>query len=399
MIFSLFSIGLISILGQVVLLRELNVAFYGVELIYLLALGIWLFWTATGALIGRKSYIPTGTQIAVLFLLFGIALPLDVVFIRASRLLVSGVPGAYLSFLQQLMITVISLLPVGILSGLLFQWAARSYVGGDRTLASAYAIESAGGLAGGLSATLFLTWGSQNCALSFICGLVSIITPLISLREGKISSLRITLTAFASLFIILLFNNSPIDRVMTGWNHPNLLSSKDSPYGRITVTKLFDQISVFENDALAFETEGIEAEYFCHLTALQHPNPRTVLLLGGGIEGLVREMAQHAPERIDYVELNPTMLEMVTPHLPGNIQESLKYRNVRITLADPRRFIMESGSYDLILVGMPEPTSGQANRFYTQEFFRQCAEKLNPGGILGLRLRSAENIWTPPLTK
>ena len=128
MIFSLFSIGLISILGQVVLLRELNVAFYGVELIYLLALGIWLFWTATGALIGRKSYIPTSTQIAVLFLLFGIALPLDVVFIRASRLLVSGVPGAYLSFLQQLVITVISLLPVGIVSGLLFQWAARSYV-------------------------------------------------------------------------------------------------------------------------------------------------------------------------------------------------------------------------------------------------------------------------------
>jgi len=399
MIFSLFSIGLISILGQVVLLRELNVAFYGVELIYLLALGIWLFWTATGALIGRKSYIPTSTQIAVLFLLFGIALPLDVVFIRASRLLVSGVPGAYLSFLQQLVITVISLLPVGIVSGLLFQWAARSYVAGDRTLASAYAIESAGGLAGGLSATLFLTWGSQNCALAFICGLVSIITPLISLREGKISSLRITLTAFTGLFIILLFNNSPIDRIMTGWNHPNLLSSKDSPYGRITVTKLFDQISVFENDALAFETEGIEAEYFCHLTALQHPNPRTVLLLGGGIEGLVREMVQHVPERIDYVELNPMMLEMVTPHLPGDIQESLKHRNLRITLADPRRFIMESSLYDLILVGMPEPTSGQANRFYTQEFFRQCAAKLNPGGILGLRLRSAENIWTPPLTK
>jgi len=47
----LLSIGLISILGQVILLRELNVSFYGVELIYLFALGIWLFWTAVGVVV------------------------------------------------------------------------------------------------------------------------------------------------------------------------------------------------------------------------------------------------------------------------------------------------------------------------------------------------------------
>jgi len=47
---------------------------------------------------------------------------------------------------------------------------------------------------------------------------------------------------------------------------------------------------------------------------------------------------------------------------------------------------------------MPDPTSGQANRFYTQEFFEQCSAKLNPGGILGFRLRTAENFWTKPLT-
>jgi len=36
----LFFIGFVSILGQVALLRELSVAFYGVELIYTLALGV-----------------------------------------------------------------------------------------------------------------------------------------------------------------------------------------------------------------------------------------------------------------------------------------------------------------------------------------------------------------------
>jgi len=50
---TLFNIGLISLLSQVILLRELAIAFYGVELIYLFALGVWLFFTAAGAMLSR----------------------------------------------------------------------------------------------------------------------------------------------------------------------------------------------------------------------------------------------------------------------------------------------------------------------------------------------------------
>jgi len=112
------------------------------------------------------------------------------------------------------------------------------------------------------------------------------------------------------ILLVILWKVSSLDRRMTIWNHPNLLESKDSPYGRITITKLYNQMSVFENDALALETEGTDAEYFCHLTALQHHNPQDVLILGGGIEGTVSEIVKYKPKRIDYVELNPVMLNM-----------------------------------------------------------------------------------------
>ena len=398
MTISLLAIGLISILGQVVLLRELNVSFYGVELIFILALGIWLFWTAAGAVIGSRVRFPSLTHIAILFIIFGIALPLDIVFIRSSRLIFGGVPGSYLSFFQQLIVVVISVLPAGLLSGLLFQWVARAYVSDGRTLAVAYAIESAGGLIGGLFSTLFIMWGIQNCSIALICALASIITPIIVLRGLKTSSLRWTAIVLACIFLALLWEAPYLDRQMSIWNHPNLLESSDSPYGRITATRLYNQISVFENDALSFETEGTEAEYFCHLVALQHPKPQDVLILGGGIEGLVGEIAKYAPRRIDYVELNPIMLNMVKRYLPGDIRKPLGEQNVHIIFADPRQYLKKSGTYDLILVGMPEPSSGQANRFYTREFFQQCSAKLNPEGILGFRLRTAENLWTKPLT-
>ena len=368
-------------------------------MIYLLALGVWLFWTAVGALLGRRTDFPSDKALALLFIIFGITLPLDIVFIRSSRLLFGGVPGAYLTFPQQVTIAVISLMPAGILSGILFQFTAKLYVAKGKTVAIAYAIESLGGLVGGLTSTVFLMWGMQNLSIAFTCAFASVITPLVFLKPMKRSPLQWTAIVFAGVILLLTWKASPIDHLMVAWNHPNLLESKDSPYGRITVAQAYGQISVFENDALAFDTEGTEAEYFTHLSTLQHANPEQVLILGGGIEGIVGEMQKYKPKRIDYVELNPVMLGLVMRHLPDDIQKSLREPNVRITLADPRRFLKDSRRYDLILVGMPEPTSGQANRFYTKEFFELCAAKLNPGGILAFRLRSAENIWTLPLTQ
>ncbi len=60
-------------------------------------------------------------------------------------------------------------------------------------------------------------------------------------------------------------------------------------------------------------------------------------------------------------------------------------------------FLKSCRSYDVILIGASEPNSGQLNRFFTKEFFEQCAAKLNTEGIAAVRLRSAENLWTSQL--
>ena len=151
---------------------------------------------------------------------------------------------------------------------------------------------------------------------------------------------------------------------MTGaWNHPHLLATGDTAYGRITVTGRSGQVAVFENDVLALETEGIEGETFAHLIALQHPRPRRILLLGGGTEGIVAALRRHDPEQIDVVELNERMVRMVLPHLPPERRQSLATPPVRLVFADPRGYLRAGDAYDLILVAMPDPASGQTNRF------------------------------------
>lgn len=395
----LFAIGFISILGQVVLLRELSVAFYGVELIYTLAIGAWLLWTGCGAMISRRTLQPRLSQINLLFVLLSVILPADVAFIRSIRLIFEGVPGAYLPLHTQIAAMSVSLLPLGLILGLLFQWAAKVFVTGERSLAAAYAIESLGGLAGGLCATLFLKFGFQNLWIALLCSLLAAGSSFLNVENKSVKWLRPATTIIIMLLLLLIWKAPAVDRFMTAWTHPYLVETKDSPYSRVTITQMKGQVSVFENDALLFETEGTEAEEFVHLAALQHPYPDRVLVLGGGIAGTVREVLQYSPRIVDYVELNPVLLDRVPPYLSPEVQKSLRAGNVRIISADPRRFLSTAPSYDLILIGMPEPTSGQSNRFYTQEFFRQCSAKLNDHGVIAFSLRSSENLWTAQLTR
>src|ERR1035438_6800684 len=78
----LFLTGFVSILGQIVLLRELNIAFRGIELVYTLAFSSWLIGTALGVSLGKRNYVPPDKRIMILFLLIGILFPFDLFFIR-----------------------------------------------------------------------------------------------------------------------------------------------------------------------------------------------------------------------------------------------------------------------------------------------------------------------------
>ena len=214
--------GFLSILGQVVLLRELNNALYGVEIVYIIAIGMWLFWTAVGAAIGRWKSRPGKHAIHSLFLLASCLLILELFFIRGGHILFGGVRGAYLPFYLQLLLLVLAILPVGISMGLLFQWTAKHYISKGFSLARAYGIESLGGVLGGLCSTLFLVFGMQNLSIALIA---SILTGLvITIYSYKQRKLLATAGIVISILLLILLNfSSRLDFKSTAWNHPGVI--------------------------------------------------------------------------------------------------------------------------------------------------------------------------------
>lgn len=392
---SLIWVGFISLLYQVVLLRELEVLFFGNELIYILAIGIWLICTAAGSLFGQWFKRPRGLSLGWLFWLVGIVGPCSLVFVRSARWLIGTMPGAYMLFWQQTITLIGSLLPVAMLLGFIFAQATQ--IEKQKQLlrpASMYAWESFGSLLGGAIATSALFWGWQNFQICLFCFGLALVGAFLFTASFI---LRIITCLTAVIWAFIWFNAFSFDQSLTSLEHPNLRASRDTPYGRITLDVYESQLSLFENNALVFDSGSTSAEEFVHIAALQRQTIDSFLILGGGPEGLVAEALKLKPRDITLVELNSIALNLIQPLLPDYIAASWSNPNVQVHIADPRTWLKQSAKVQLILVGMPEPSSGQTNRFYTREFFALCADRLSPDGVLALRLRSSENLWTPQL--
>ena len=377
---SLFLIGVLSLLCQVVLLRELSVAFYGVELVYLLALTSWMLGSAAGAGLAPLRWPAGPRRLAAILVAVPVLLPLAVVGIRGSRGWLGGLPGAYLPIDRQLAVLAAATLPLAIALGVAFRWAAARALAAGGNLGRASGSESAGFAAAGAGATLAFHLGAQTFAVAVAGGGLALLAWL--LWDGRrLPTLPWLLVPLLPAVAWLVLSTGTIDRRLTAWNHPGLVATSDSPYGRITSVSSGSQLAIFENDVLVFESGGTEQEVLAHVTALQHPHPRRILVLGGAARRLQDELALHRPSAVTVVEQDQVLVEMAGAGAT--------------VIADPRQFVREPGRYDVIVVGAGPPDSGLSNRFYTREFFEACAERLAPGGVLGLTLPLPDAFLAP----
>ncbi|MCI4397491.1 MAG: hypothetical protein JHC34_01500 [Acidobacteria bacterium] len=384
-----------TLLGQVVLLRELCVACYGSELAYLLGLGAVMTGTALGALAGQRWPASSQEQPRFLLLFLAILLPASAVVARLLTVLFHGTPGAFLPFPEQLAGAFFAMSPAGFVGGLLFQRCAAISAGEKTSLARAYAIESLGSMAGGAASALLLAFGVSNFSAGLLCGAASLPVALLPRNGNR----RRWLWVFAAPAIVILAASfafaGKIDRGLNGLTHPGVVLQKDTPYGRLLVTRSEGQMAVFLNGALAYESQGTSAEEFVHPATLEVACPDAVLIMGGATSGLAAEVLRHHPKRVVDVELDAALVDGISPFLPPESREALADKRVKVEIADPRRYLENNGQWDLILCAMPGPDSLGANRFYTREFFERCKNRLLPGGVLAFRLQSAENLWTP----
>jgi spermidine synthase len=164
----------------------------------------------------------------------------------------------------------------------------------------------------------------------------------------------------------------------------DLVEKLDSKFQRIEIydTKPFGRMLVL--DGVVMSTEWDEHAYhemIAHVPMFVHPNPRNVLVIGGGDGGTVREVIKH-PEvkNVDVCEIDTDVIRLCKKHMPF-LASSFDDKRVNVYTEDGAVFIKDRrNTYDVILVDSSDPI-GPAKVLFAEEFFLGLSDALNDDGI------------------
>jgi spermidine synthase len=185
------------------------------------------------------------------------------------------------------------------------------------------------------------------------------------------------------------------------WPGFRVMDTRNSVYGNLAVVETGGIRTLLENGLPMFSApDAASAEEAVHFALLEHPEPRSLLLIGGGAGGSLLQALQHPSlERVDYVELDPAVLELADRYFPEQWAAARADPRVHVHHADGRLFLKTTNEkFDVIIVNLPTPQTAQLNRFYTADFFREAAEKLTDGGVFSFQLHAAEEYLSPDLS-
>jgi spermidine synthase len=129
--------------------------------------------------------------------------------------------------------------------------------------------------------------------------------------------------------------------------------------------------------------EFIYHEMMAHVPLLAHDDPKSVLIIGGGDGGLLREVLRHESlEKIIMVEIDPYVIQLSKQYLPNVSQGAFDNPRAQIVIQDAAQYVKETGeTFDVIICDSNDP-EGPAKVLFTTEFYGACQKIMNHNGIL-----------------
>ncbi len=163
------------------------------------------------------------------------------------------------------------------------------------------------------------------------------------------------------------------------------LYSQKSEFQQVDVVQTRGHGKMLFNDGLAMVSERDEFVYhdmIAHIPLFVHPNPKQVLVIGGGDGGTLREVLRHkGVEKCVMVEIDKAVVDSCREFIPQTSKD-LDSPRAELLIADGVKYVAETTEkFDVILIDSTDPI-GPATPLFGEGFYKDVNRILHAGGIV-----------------
>jgi len=164
--------------------------------------------------------------------------------------------------------------------------------------------------------------------------------------------------------------------------YQDVLIFESTDYGMVLV--LDNVIQATERDEFSYQ------EMITHLAMNSHPNPKKVLVIGGGDGGVLREVVKHeCVEEAILCDIDEAVIRLSKQYLP-NMAVGFNHPKAKTHVGDGFKFLEEyKDTFDVIITDSSDP-EGPAESLFEKPYFQLLHDALREGGVISTQ---AENQW------
>jgi spermidine synthase len=170
----------------------------------------------------------------------------------------------------------------------------------------------------------------------------------------------------------------------------------ESEYQKIDIldTHAFGRVLLL--DGLVMTTEKDEFVYhesISHIPLSVHPDPKHVLIIGGGDGGTLREVVKHeAVDKVTLVDIDEQVMELSRIYLPF-LAAGWEHPKAEVRAMNGFDFLQDKqDSFDVILVDSTDPI-GPGEVLFQDRFYDLVHKALRRDGIM---VQQVESFWVHP---
>ena len=172
--------------------------------------------------------------------------------------------------------------------------------------------------------------------------------------------------------------------IFTSYFLQHVIVFKSKSFGNVLV--LDGVIQITDLDEMAYQ------EPIAHIPLFSHPNPETVLVVGGGDGGVIREVLKHkSVKEVHICEIDKMVIDCAKKYFP-KIAYAWNDEKVKLICGDASEYIKRPenlGKFDVIIADTSDPV-GPAAALFERPFYADLAAALKAGGKVSTQ---GESMW------